>query len=287
MINLIKYSPLSIRELKQPCTLAGPTFSRAKTVEFKAAGATISLKCPKHNHLAPHATAPVSPLGKIDQVFDRGGLQRYYKTVMPNQAWAWGEYLSRSWAYYGPWFTGCRAVASISVSVIGRSEENNLENVSFLHPKAFEGALASYLTALYGNDRTGNGRATHKGPVNWELYNGLPVCAATFDLFRVGVGGRLHSPVKMLCFPISDEYFVKAEFEVRKRARTAAQLELIDTAPVNNLVTQIIESFSVKLGEPGHKKVEELKREQPKSTLTEQFPPLDWSSTSAAKNADI
>ncbi|WP_027330538.1 hypothetical protein [Marinimicrobium agarilyticum] len=224
-------------------------------------------------------------MGNLDQVLDRGGLQRYYKTVMPNQEWAWGEYLSRSWPYYGPWFTGCRAVASISISVIGRSEGNELEDVSFLHPKAFEGALASYLTDLYGNDRTGNGRATHKGPVNWELYNGLPVSAATFDLFRVGVGGRLHSPIKMFCFPISDKHFVKVEFEVRKRAQTAAQLKLIDTTPIHNLITQIIESFSVKLSETGLKKVEEVRRENPESTLAEQFPPLDWSRPSTVQKA--
>lgn len=278
MISFIKYFPFSLRDITGPCTLRGPTFSRAKETHLKAAGSFISLKAPRHNPSVPYAPGEAKPLGPLDHVEDRGGLRLYERTIMPCQSWRRSMPILRSWGYWGPWFTGCRIAVTMGVTIIGRDSEHPLPDVSFLHPRAFEGALADYLTALYGSKEKSTGKARYHGPVSWKPHTNLAVPAATFELYQVGLQGKLHSPSTFLCFPISKEHFVTIEFNVRKRAAVNENSDWIDSTEANELINDIIQSVDLDLNEESKKEIFSIKNNINDLNVTGTFKPLRWTS---------
>ena len=276
MINWLKYFPLEFRNdhsLHNRRSPKGPDFSKSKKYTFNIGGNSISFKCPLHSPYKSYVKPYTAPNQKDLLTLKFNELNR---DSMPDDSWLTQLICKRDWVYYGPWFTGPQCELSFSVSIITKRKRS--ENENFLHPKAFENAIASYLTSLYAHD-TYNDVHRWVTPVNWKSITNLNIFASRFDTLPSTTneeGQKKHT----LCFPVTDKHILIAEFtphiySYNKKITYEELLKLIDTKPMDDLIESVATSFNIK---PSKEKssINYNSIEENRENLTATFSPLKW-----------
>ncbi len=276
MINWIKYLPFDLRGIepyqKQPSP-RGPSFDLARTKRYRIGGSELSFKAPRHRpshsyYIAGDASSFNDALEYQTESFNRN--------VMPNEHWRYISILYRTWGFFGPWLTGAQYQLRCAVSLITPTEAD--EEVSFFHPKAFEHALADYLTSLYGHD-TYSDVCRWRAPVNWAPRVNLPIPSVVFDVMPSNNSDTNRE--QLFCFPVTDRHILKVALihELYSHNMNIARKDLkqyFDIKPMETLANQIIDSFQFKLSPEIQAQFDKVKAECPDMRLSESFAPLKW-----------
>ncbi|MGQ9425235.1 hypothetical protein ACXYTJ_06145 [Gilvimarinus sp. F26214L] len=239
----------------------------------------LRFKAPRH---APHFRSTKQERLLPGQDALEGG--RLYKTysngAMANDFWGFRVPFKRRWAFWGPWMTGAKAELFMSVVVAGRQKGHAFSDISFFNPRAFEVVLLNYLNDAYGHEHW-DGRKGHiarfRGPLDWQVYDKLPVPSASFSISHLASDGKtLSSPEYLFVFPISDQHFVEVTFCPEFRWFIRDGKPTFDPSPVQELQDAIFNTITLELSPEAQVSYNKVKSECPNMRLTDTFPPLKW-----------
>lgn len=268
MLEFIKYTRFKIREHQGFCMPKGPNFKSAKKYKYCLQGSDVSFNAPTQYHFFRPGSEQFTSSWKIDNLEDMSvhNLNTY------GNSWSSSKIFIRKYALYGPWFTGEQARATFSVTAI--SPEDEQFNVNFLNPKAFETALAGYLTANYGYLISEDGSPDYLAPINWEPVAGFPVPTARFRVESECWNDR----ISILSFPVSSSRILIFRFSFQQSS--AGSFEEVDAIispkPAQELIENIINSVEITPSEELKKELDEIRKTCPDLSVSEEFPPLKW-----------
>lgn len=270
MLNWLKYAPFEWRQPPESCTPQGPKFSSAKQLYFSLAGTEVALKLPRHcsSHGSKEQVKPKK--GPID--ISHASTRYYNQGVMQDNRWRQRLIASRSWGFWGPWFTGALGEVSFGAEVIVPDQVDSA--VSFFHPRVFESMVADFLTARYAQ-RVGSRGALYEGPVEWQPLNMDGVLAASFYVLAHHSGS---SNNRMLLLPIGDSQILKINFRIAQYC-SGPQKEKdkkVDRSTMEQLVQAIIDSFEIRLSPEARAQQEKALKHCDNPHLNSEFPPLKW-----------
>ncbi|KEQ12253.1 hypothetical protein [Endozoicomonas numazuensis] len=271
MFDLIKYSSIQLRDIKEPATPKGPDFSLCGLVKHDLAGNILSFRSPKHCPKNSYSKAIYERRFKSMEFYTRLSNER----VMPDQKWRHRTIFARTWAYCGPWFTGKLYQQTISINIIEPETVNN--NISFFHPRAFESTILRLLTSSYSHNDESN---QHIAPVDWKPLTWLPTPGAEFSITEPR--GRPDSAKQVVILPFSDHHLLKISFSYGRNFWNETDLpddELVSTLPLIKLRNSIIDSIHLELSPESQAQLDKATAECSGVKLTETFPPIDWSAT--------
>lgn len=280
MRNFFKYPPLEWRKRKEYCVPQGPTFSGAPWTTLHIAGNRLRIRAPRHNpHYSSDKQARVLP---GHDILEDPRLSSFSSAVMPHDYWGYARPLRRSWAFWGPWMTGCKAELSMGITVIGRQPEHTFRDISFFNPRAFEMVLVQYLNDLYGHSAWGEEGPDAliprwHGPVDWQRHNHLPVFGASCKIYKRGEDiSDLALPNHLFVFPITDQHFVQVSFVQHLYSRDEQGKITFDATPVQALQDAIFNSIGLELSPESQASYNRVKAEAGDMQLTPTFAPLKW-----------
>lgn len=283
MRNYLKYPPLQWRKRKEYCVPQGPSFTWASSTTLHIAGNMLHLKAPRHSpHFSSVEQTRVLP---GHDILDDSRLSHFSPVAMPNDHWGYAVPLSRTWAFWGPWMTGCKAELLMAITVIGRQPEHAFRDLSFFHPRAFEMVLVQYLNDSYGHSSWGEEGSEAliprwHGPVDWQRYNHLPVFSASCKIYNQGpsphITDNLSYPDHLFFFPITDRHFVRVTFRQHLYSRDEQGKIAFDATPVQALQDAIFNSISLELSPESQASYNRVKAEVGDMQLTPTFAPLKW-----------
>ncbi|AMX01226.1 hypothetical protein A3224_00305 [Microbulbifer thermotolerans] len=268
MRNYIKYPPFRWREHKGQCIPRGPSFRWARMVTVRLTDCTLSLRLPRH---APRPGADSGEWRLLPRVYDLEG-QDHSDREMPSQSWLYEGIIARAWAFYGPWFTGCKGNVHFSLVGLRLSQPN--PQINFLHPRALETGALGYITACWGHEVYGN-KAYYQAPLNWTPLQHLPLPAVRFDMRCVIQAGELK---RFVFFPVGRDKLIKISFTCHQYA-TGTQEEIdarVSPEPMLELVENIISSLQVSLSPELQREVDAVREAYPDAAVSPDCPPLDW-----------
>lgn len=277
MFNCIKYPHLEWRKRHEYCVPKGPSFRWAPRITIPIAGSRLRLKAPRHS---PRRSGEQWRLLPGRDLLDDPRLNHMATGVMANDYWGNAPALSRRFAFWGPWMSGCKAELTMSVGVWGRHEGHEFADLSFFHPKAFEMVLVQYLNDYYGH-KNWETYLSHvprwHGPVDWQRHNHLPVFAASCKIYRRGEDlSRMTLPDHLFFFPITDQHFVQIRFVQDLYSRDKSGDIAFDTAPIQALQDAIVNSISLELSPAAQASYDKIKKEVRNMQLPKEFAPLKW-----------
>jgi len=267
MRNFLKYSSIKLRALKECCVPVGPGLNDFSPVEIDLLGAKLQLQAPR-NKQAYREFENIEPSKHQNDLSGRP----YTESVMPSTSWEFDVVLARNWGFYGPWFTG--PVGALTFSVTGVSLVSHKAGVSFFHPRAFEVAVASYITAMYGHESDG-GEAVWQGPVNWRSVSIGDVPAVRFDILPYSQpSNRMH----FVFFPVSDEKLIQIKFTTHQYVSGSMddRDRKVSPKPMNALIEGIVSSVSVELSQDACTQRARATEDLQSSAVSEDIPPLSW-----------
>lgn len=282
MFDYLKYLPIEMEWCQRDdyCIPRGPNFRWAPWVTIPIAGSRLRLKAPRH-----------SPLRSVEQwrllpgqdLLDDPRLNHMATGVMANDYWGNAPALSRRFAFWGPWLSGCKAELTMSVGVWGRHEGHEFADLSFFHPKAFEMVLVQYLNDYYGH-KNWETYLSHvprwHGPADWQRHNHLPVFAASCKIYSQGpdpdITNNLSFPEHLFLFPITDQHFVQIKLVQHLYSRDKNGDIAFDTAPIQALQDAIVNSISLELSPEAQASYDRIKKEVRNMQLPKEFAPLKW-----------
>jgi hypothetical protein len=283
MRNYFKYPPLQWRKRKEYCVPQGPSFAWAPWTTLHLAGNRLRFKAPRHSpHFSSVEQTRVLP---GHDVLADSKLSRFSQVEMPNDHWGYATPLSRMWAFWGPWMSGCKAELAMGITVIGRQPEHAFRDISFFHPRAFEMVLVQYLNDSYGHRRWGDEGPDaliprRHGPADWQRHSHLPVFSASCKIYNQGpdpdITNNLSYPDHLFLFPIADQYFVQVTFVQHLYSRDDRHKLTYDATPVQALQDAIFNSISLELSPESQASYNKVKAEVGDMQLTPTFAPLKW-----------
>jgi hypothetical protein len=213
-------------------------------------------------------------------VLEGARLTGFSSVVMPNHHWGYVVPLRRSWAFWGPWLSGCKAELLMAITVIGRQPEYAFNDISFFHPRAFEMVLVQYLNDRYGHEHRGGDNShipRYHGPMDWQTHNHFPVLNASCKVYkRTEDLSELIQPEHLFFFPITDKHFVRIGFEQHLYSRDDQGKLAFDTNPIQALQDAIFNSISLELSPESQASYNRVKAEVGDMQLTPTFAPLKW-----------
>ena len=271
------YLPFKFRQQNQYCTPKGPNFKFAQRIQFSINGNTISLRAPRHR------AGKYFPSRRV-----RNARSQYQISDTPidpvihieENDWGWTSVITRAWDFYGPWFTG--QLGRVELYAYITHSKKIPENTSYFHPRAFENAIANYLTHSYG-DRLFQGRQDWFAPVDWQPAPGFPCVAATFTA-QPNKKTTYADNTYYLVFPITEHHLMVFSLSIeRGRVYIGSEPQgdvdnWINRAPLDQLARDIIHSVSLSLSP----ETEELQRKalaglsEEEAALSKTFLPLKW-----------
>ncbi|MDH5181500.1 MAG: hypothetical protein OEZ39_14750 [Gammaproteobacteria bacterium] len=272
MINWLKYMPIKLRELNQDQphpTPRGPSFAGAGTMRFLVGGSELSFRSPRHR---PTRSTRKSYKAKSYQDLLKNRFSEFSRGAMPDDSWLYQSVFNRSFAFYGPWFSGPQYQLHLYVNLL--TQRHSKEGVSFFHPRAFENTLADLLTSEYAH-KTSKKINRWSAPVNWRPLNTLPVPAVVFDI-EPTIWELESNKTQVLCFPVSDKHLLQASFTQVLFANTEEREKYYDIGPMESMENDIINSFNLKLTPEIQTQINRVKTECPNMSLVENYPPLKW-----------
>jgi hypothetical protein len=293
MLNYIKHLPLHSQTFRRDidCTPRGPGLPRRPNVKIPIAGSLLRLKAPRHS--PRRRTVQQSRLLPGTDLLNDRRLSRYgSEGVMANDHWGTLSGLYRSFAFWGPWLSGCKGELRLSISVVGRQPGHEFSDLSFFHPKAFELVLVQFLNDRYGHrdlERAGGSRETAywHGPMDWQRHRHLPVFSASFNIYgrgsdhpgktgeaRINIGGS--PPDHLFVFPITDQHFVQVYFKQHIYSKDELRRPLFDTRPIQALQDAIFSSITLELSPEAQASYDKVKAQYRNMQLSKEFAPLRW-----------
>lgn len=270
MLNWLKYAPFKWRQSNEPCSPRGPQFSSAHQLKFSLAGTEVQLKLPRHRS-GYRSQEQVKPkLAVLDISYDS---TRYYnQRVMQDNLWRQCLIASRSWGFWGPWFTGAKGEVTFAAEVIVPDQIDSA--VSFFHPSVFESMVADFLTARYAR-HIGSCGALYEGPVEWQPLDIEGFFAASFYVLANHSGS---GNTRMLLLPIGDYQLLKITFLIDQHCAGPQQEKdkKVNRSSMEQLVQDIIDSIEVSLSPEAKAQQKSALKGCDNPALSAEFPPLKW-----------
>ncbi|MBC6907525.1 hypothetical protein DWB84_18990 [Saccharophagus sp. K07] len=277
MRNYFKYPPLEWRKREDYCVPQGPSFAWAPWTTLHLAGNRLRFKAPRHS---PHfSSVEQNRVLPGHDVLADSKLRHFNSNDIPNDHWGFSAPLSRTWAFWGPWMTGCKAELHMDITVLGR-QPGHAFDFSFFHPRAFEMVLVQYLNDSYGHEHRG-GNKSHiprfHGPVDWQRHSHLPTFSASCKVYkRTEDLSVLLQPDHLFFFPITDRHFVQVTFVQHLYSLDERGKFTFDPTPVQALQDAIFNSISLELSPKSQASYNKVKAEVGDMQLTPTFAPLKW-----------
>ena len=256
----------------------GPSFSNAGTIVSDIDGTVIKFKTPKHRpqyknrkQLLPH------PSYQMDEMIFRSN---YDEDIKVSDNWKTFDLFERSWAFYGPWFTGVMAELEMYFTLVKPVNYKNMD-FSLFHPRAFENIVADYLTNQFSRyiDKD-NGKHHYITPVEWQPLSHLPVVAVKLQLAPdEKVVSRTINHFAF--FPIADQVMACIQF-IPSQLRAATQEELdkrVSRTPMYALMDNIIDSIQLTLSPEAQAQQKAALAGLEDTSLVKEFLPLNWDNT--------
>jgi len=268
MMNL----PFKLRKQQGYCTPKGPSFERARPIRFAIDDTLIQFTAPKHRtkYKSNEARHPKSAYQLEKMIFRADSLD-----FVLDESWKGFSPLYRAWAFYGDWFTGPLCEMTMSSSIITPASPQ--PGVSFFHPRAFEQAIADYLTTQYSK-HIFKGLSDYIAPVNWSPIDSLPCVAAYAEVApnpKLSWGDKKK---KYLFFPITDQHLVYIVFQPSRFLNLSIE-ELdkrVDPQPMEDLMHNIINSIQLTLSPEAQAQQSKALEDLEDTSLKKEFPPLKW-----------
>lgn len=291
MFDFIKYPHLEWRKRHEYCVPKGPSFRWAPWVTIPIAGSRLRLKAPRHSPRRSGVEQWRLLPGR--DLLDDPRLNHMATGYMANDHWGNAPALSRRFAFWGPWMSGCKAQMTMSVCAWGRQKGHEFADISFFHPKAFEMVLVQYLNDRYGHKHWNV--HTHiprwHGPADWQRHNHLPVFAGSCKIYSQGpdpdITNNLSFPEHLFFFPITDQHFVEITFVQHLYSRDKNGDIAFDTAPIQALQDAIVNSISLELSPAAQASYDRIKKEVRNMQLPKEFAPLKWPIDPAASQPPV
>lgn len=292
MWHFVKHLPVEWFPRDFPCTPRGPNIRRARPVTIRIAGSELHIRVPRHNPSSSSMQQYNLFLGR--DALAQGLFSARGREPMVNDHWGFASALTRRWAFWGPWMSGCKAELHFGITVVGRLPGHEFPNTSFFHPRAFETAITQYLNDRYGHNRWGSSeddpRSRHMGPFDWQTHNHLPVFSASCkicDTARDGKTLRIDLFERLFFFPVTERHFVRMSFHQYLYAYDAQGNITFDPSPVQALQDAVFNSMTLELSSEAQASYDKVKAECPDMRLTETFPPLNWPTEAATRGEDL
>jgi len=271
MFDSIKYNRFNFREHEGFCIPKGPKFETARQYTFKLRSNELCFRAPTQVHLFRPGSEQFTSSRRHNDLSPLW-LDSFHTY---NDTWASLRLFSRQYAFYGPWFTGEKGNVSFSVSAI--APESTPTGLNLLHPRAFESAIAGFITALFGHEERESGVARYTGPIQWNPVKSLHVPAVSFLV--QSIKGLHRDP--FLCFPVARDRILIFSFSYEQYA--GGNISEMDAAispkPAQNLINSIINSVKFTPSEDLEKELEEIRQTCPDLNVSDSFAPLKWPAT--------
>lgn len=302
MFTYLKHLPFDVISLRKDtyCRPRGPSFERAKVVHIPIAGGRVSVQVPRHSP-ADRFPDQIRLLPGDDLLHDHELISNGSSGDTTIEKWGSLVGLRRSWAFWGPWLSGCKGELTFVVSVVGRMPGHELRDLSFFHPITFETVLAQYLDEYYGSSTWGShmpNTPRWHGPMEWQQHQHLPVFSASFNIYgrgedlpgnteadRLNIGGS--QPDQLFVFPITDQHFVKVYFKQHIYSKDDQRKPIFDTSPIQALQDAIFNSITLELSPEAQASYDKVKAEHRNMQLSKTFAPLKWPTTVYGSDAGL
>jgi hypothetical protein len=259
------YSSFKFNRQTQFLTPKGPSFKWAPTYTFNIDGTTISLKVPRHRHNGP--TNPKTARRNIHI-----GPYSFDTFMLDTPGWQSSSILYRWWDFYGPNFTGEIGGSQMQAYLLRPSKLK--EDVSFFHPRAFEGLIADLIPFYFQN----NGHVW-LAPMNWKPLRDKNNLCVQFDCTNANeLGDRFK---RFFMMPMAKDYVFCMNISMDRNPnfeKTIPRDQWVDRTPFIELMDQVINSVQVKLSPQALAQQQEALKDLPleQRELVKDFAPLKW-----------
>jgi len=260
-------------------SLKGPSFTSAKHLKFEIDRTVVSIKLPEHNSSLASRSAI---LPNNEYFTEQMTFRTYSKDLVLNDNWRNFDLAYRSWKFNGDWFTGVLSELSVYIELIKKNESD--KDISLFHPRAFEQAVADYLTHQYSKRKI-NGTPGWIAPVNWKTIDIHSINAAYFEIKPNINANAEKEKIRVLMFPINSFCILRVSFNLtRFLNKPEEELDkLVDPKPMNDLMWDIINSIQINLSKDATKQQIKALEGLENPLLIESFPPLKWDATDMDK----
>lgn len=269
-------------------TPKGPSFSSAKKICINLDGTILSFKAPKHRpRRKGHKSIQPEHNYKFEEMIFRSS---YRNDSTVNDNWKTYKLFYRSWAFYGPWFTGTLADLWMFLELV---KPVNYENSDFslFNPRAFENIVADFMTNNYSKyTDSENDKQLYITPVEWQPLTHLPVIGVRFQV--IPDESVTYSTIEHLVFfPITDKVMAYIHF-TPSQIRAASQEEndkRVSRSTMYKLMDNIIDSIQLTLSPVAQAQQKTALAGLSDTSLVKEFMPLQWRNTnpeSAAKKLE-
>lgn len=255
----------------------GPNFNPAPLLTMTVDGIKIQVKVPGHR---PATQAERIDPAKRYELSDEYGMRIWENNGVKSRS---RMVVLRNWAFYGPWFTGLLGSIEMAAIIFKPLPDGYAPNL--FHPRAFESAVAEFLTSHYGHDFSflEHGEQSFLAPSNWQPRKGLPCAGVRFDV--VPNPHTMAEGVK--CYfvaPISHEHLFIAHCDINRSGvftdiKPKPKVDdWIDLKPFTTLANQVLDSVQIKLSPEAEAAQQEALQglSEADKQLVKDFPPLKW-----------
>lgn len=272
-----------LREPKSHVIPKGPGFTWARKITCDIDGTVISFKAPKHrprksNH---EPILPKRAYNLEDMIF-RSNYSTGFKV---SDNWDVFELFHNTWAFNGPWFTGCLAELEMFFKLVRPKHYGS--DFSLFHPRAFEKIIGDYLTNEFSTyiDEDKANKYHYIAPVNWQPLTTLPVVAVRLQVVPDESVSR-DTIRHFVFFPITDQILACIQF-IPSQLRAASQEELdrrVSRTTMYELMDDIINSIELKLSSTATKSQQAAVADLDAPFLVTNYPPLQWDRSPSSQN---
>lgn len=271
------YWPYKFRSQTEYLVPQSPVAGWVSTIKTRVNGNEISIRVPRNmNRLSIKTINPRRVISLRNNDFKR------YVSDKPD--WEYFPLVARWLDFNGPWLTGILGGLGIFVGVLRQLRPD--PKVSLFHPRAFEAAIADFMTFYHrGTPFFNKSVQRWFAPVDWQPLSEFPCVAAKFDAIT-NKEVRRSERCRYLYMPISDQYLLEISMPITRVLpfiHSSVEPEddtdaWISEEPMKELANKILDSLQVQLSPEAEqqqaKAVERLSEEERK--LVKDFPPLKW-----------
>jgi len=252
MINWIKYAPLGFFHGQERSEVGGPNPIRHQYTLY-ALGSKLTFKCPRHP-----LSIEFSELEYRRKTWVTDSKEKYHWKPIETGAWEEENLFLADWNYRWAWFAGNAGSITLQWSIYRRKPKTIPRNISYLHPRAFENAVANWLDHNY------SGYDNYRAPLNWSprLISGVHC---------VVLDTRPDKIFRHIFIPVENDVLLVGTCNA-----VAMQYDEPRTALAEECIKEIINSITFTPSEKILKKILEMKKEVGDMRLRDEFPPLKW-----------
>ncbi len=271
-------TPFRLRRLKEYCTPKGPAFKQSQAIVFSIDGTMIGLKAPKHKtvYSSNEQIKPKRRYQLSEFIF-----RDYPRDFVKDQSWKKAIIFSRSWSFYGPWFTGPVAELPFSTTLI---KATNKKSESYFHPRAFETAVSDFISQQYSHDFDQNNVQEWLAPIDWQPYsNGVR--------FKVTPNPNVINASfirEYAMVALTDDIILVFTFWLRQRVSGVIKDKdkMVNRQPLEDLVGDIIDHIKIDFSPEAQAQKDKALEGLEDASLSPAFAPLKWSNAEQPINTN-